>query len=814
MLKQSPLLLALSFVLSATQAVHGQELPGSAGVPPASNGTQVQVVPEAGSGATATSGSATVAPAAASVTATPEPTIDDLIAKVFLGYGGKYALAQVNGPLIEYGTRKEIASDGQTTLHAYRHTRKAGKFRVDLSAPPGVQPDGQTVAPATSVSAYDGASVWRSVDNEVYAVPKAQAAAILEEEEQRPSILCQFRQPGFQFVQKGRTTYKQVPVYAVEITHDRKAPFTVFIDQHNYLVVAMSYRGIDPQTGSAANLAIDFSQYRPHGGTLVPFSQVRFVNDRPVCETTLESVAFSPRIDDAGFNRPGERATVRLSRTEAIPIQHSHGELIMKVRLNSGEPLDFLFDTGASDTIVDRRTAAEHYLDKQGSASIAAASSAVSTQTSIIGKLELGGTALADVPALILDLTPQSRQLGRHIAGIIGHNVISQFAATIDYSKPAVLLADASTYNPPEGAAIVPFTDRRGPVIKAVLNGREEEAFLVDTGAAFNHLPQQVARRYVKEEPQHLTEATGLDGRLVRLGTVAVDTVSLGALRVRNVSFTYAAQQEAPREQGGFFQTTNLGILGNPFWQNFTVTLDYKYHRLVLRAHQPARFRQDVKQLVTSGDAKLIMHRDYRAADVAYRSGLASAQAASDPRGEAKFLGRLGNLYRVMSRDLNRPELAKSSYEYFTRAQSAARKAGDRETEGRILADWSLLYSDKGQAGEARTMIEAALQLAPQDAQVNVDYAVHLYRGKLYAEMQKFIDKALVLDPANWQALWYQVKLSETFFDTPRVVATLREILRIYPWSKLAREKLSALSPQMVPQPLPTSRPAKPPGQR
>jgi len=735
------------------------------------------------------------------------PSIDDLIGKVFLAYGGKYALGQVNGPLIEYGTKKEIAGDGETELLAYRHVRKAGRFRIDLSSPPGTQ--GGTTA--NFVCAYDGGNIWKSADGEVYAVPQAQATATLQEEEQRPSILCQFHQPGVTFVYAGRTTYRQIPVFAIEVTRQGQAPANVFVDQNNYLVVGTSYRGVDPQSGLTANLANDFTQYRPQGGTLVPFRQVRYVNDRMVSEINLESVAFAPKIDDASFNRPGERATLRLTRSETVPIQYSHGEIVMKVRLNDGEPLEFLFDTGASDTIVDRRTAAEHYLDKQGSMSIAAASSAVSTNSSIIRKLELGNTALSDVPALILDLTPQSRQLGRPIAGIIGHNVISQFATTIDYGKSAVVLSDASSYAPPEGVAVVPFTDRRGPVVIAILNGRDEESFLVDTGAAFNHLPAQVARRYVKEEPQHLTEGTGLDGRPVRLGTLAIDSVTLGAQRVKDVSFTFPAQQEAPRGQGGFFQTSNIGILGNPFWQNFAVTLDYKFRRLVLRSHQPARTRQDVRQLVTTGDAQLIMHRDYRAADVAYRSGLASAQAAGDAKGEAKFLGRLGNLYRVMSRDLNRPELAKGSYDFFTKAQTAARKAGDREIEGRILADWSLLYSDRGQAAEARTMIASALQLSPQDAQVNVDYAVHLYRAKLFAEMQKFVDKALFLDPTNWQALWYQVKLSETFFDTPRVVSTLKEILRFYPWSKLAREKLTALAPQLVPQPSPSgSKPQKP----
>jgi hypothetical protein len=71
---------------------------------------------------------------------------------------------------------------------------------------------------------------------------------------------------------------------------------------------------------------------------------------------------------------------------------------------------------------------------------------------------------------------------------------------------------------------------------------------------------------------------------------------------------------------------------------------------------------------------------------------------------------------------------------------------------------------------------------------------VQLYRAKQFPDMQKYVEKALFLDPSNWQALWFQVKLSETFFDTPRVVATLKEILRFYPWSKLAQDKLANLN--------------------
>ncbi len=64
-------------------------------------------------------------------------------------------------------------------------------------------------------------------------------------------------------------------------------------------------------------------------------------------------------------------------------------------------------------------------------------------------------------------------------------------------------------------------------ISKVSLNGRDEQLLLVDTGAAFNHLPTGVAQRHVQGDPatvRHVTEATGLDGRPVQLGRVVIDS--------------------------------------------------------------------------------------------------------------------------------------------------------------------------------------------------------------------------------------------------------------------------------------------------
>ena len=315
---------------------------------------------------------------------------------------------------------------------------------------------------------------------------------------------------------------------------------------------------------------------------------------------------------------------------------------------------------------------------------------------------------------------------------------------------------------------------------------------------------------------RHVTEATGLDGRPVQLGRVVVDSVVLGGLSRRGVPFTYPIQQEKRltpkkptpegKERAGFFQDSNFGILGNPFWENFIVTVDYRFQRLLLQLNPVYKLRNDMDDALSRGDTMLVARRDYRQAEVFYQKALLLADGARDVKMQARLLGRLGNLRRIMAKDLNRPEHAKAAYQYFVRAQELAKKVGARDVEGRILADWSLLYSDNGQKAIAKQAIDRALVLAPQDANVNVDCAVHLYRAKLFPEMQRYVEKALFLEPSNWSALWYQVKLSENFQDLPRVVATLKEILRFYPWSKVAQEKLATVKASMN---LPTVTPAK-----
>jgi tetratricopeptide (TPR) repeat protein len=271
----------------------------------------------------------------------------------------------------------------------------------------------------------------------------------------------------------------------------------------------------------------------------------------------------------------------------------------------------------------------------------------------------------------------------------------------------------------------------------------------------------------------------------------------LGNLRVRKISFTYPINAAVQKTD------SPLGILGNPFWQNFIVTIDGRFQRIILKPNPFAAIKGEFDSSINFGDNELVTKRQFRTSELSYQRAMILADNAHDPRYQAIALGRLGNLRRVMAHDLQRPEHARASYNYFVKADELARKYDFKDVEGRILGDWSLLYSDNGQLPEAKQTVDKAMMLAPQDANVNVDSAVHLFRSRQYPEAQRYIEKALFLDPSNWQALWYEVKLSEMFNDPAKEKQTLGEILRYFPSSKVASDKLRTVTQTQTP-PTPT----------
>jgi len=727
--------------------------------------------------------------------------LDTLINKVYLAYGGKETLVKLTTNSVSTGEQKLLNDpSGQPRSTRFRTVRKAGGIRLDVEAESG-----------WTSTVYDGLRAWKTEGKIVRDLSADETAVLSREPDREPAVLIHYGDSNYNFTLRGSTLYKAVPVYAIEVSRAKNPATTIFIDKKNYLVSALSYPAFDIDSKTKATITIEYEEYRPSGGTLIPFKQIQSVNDTAAIETSLQSVELGTVNDDDMFRRPDRPNEVRLDKPVIVPMLYSHREVLVKARINDGEPLDFLFDSGANQTLIDRRLAAENLLDRQTDMKMTAAAGAVFGQATEIPRLQLGDLSIPGVQAVIVDLSAHARQLGKPIAGVLGTNVFNRFAVTIDYGKSQISFRDFATFKAPAGANVIPFTDRKGPVIKIQINGKEEVSCLVDTGAAFNNLPAAIGKKYQAGQSVHFTEGVGADGRAVKLGTVTIKSLKLGTATMRDTSFTYSADLDTSKK--GLVTGSNLGILGNPFWQNFIITFDYRMRQIILQMNPLLASLQALEQLVSTGDAKLNIYRDFRAAEQAYQQALNKVQFLGDPKQQARLWGRLGNLRRIMAKDLGRPEQSRIAYEYFSKAQELAHKMEDREIEGRILSDWALLYMDNGQMQEAQQSLEGAASFAPQDPQVMVDYAVYLNKNHRYGDMRYYIDKALFLEPSNWQALWYRLKLCETFNDLPQQKETLKEILKYYSWSKVAQDKYAALTnPNPNSNPNPSQNPVQYPG--
>ncbi|MCA9802851.1 MAG: aspartyl protease family protein [Cyanobacteria bacterium HKST-UBA02] len=747
------------------------------------------------------------------VDASHEDRLEEVIAKAVKAYGGEDALRKFDDSATVFG---KVVPGGGTAESAftYRKFRKAKKWRVDLEAPAAGQ-----AGPVKRVLAFNGLAGWRSTGNTVVDLNPVRLAQLNDDNEYQPSLLLFWGSDEWSFTLKGRTIFRGVPVYAVQIAEKRNSSrqIDLFIDQRNFLVVGVSYNTETGSDGSERKIAMEYEEYRPLSGTMFPYRQTKLINNKEASELIIASASLEDAIDESVFDRPQSAGKVTLVCPVTVDFEYSQKEILVKGRLNNGDELLFLFDTGASDTLIDRRVAAEHFLAKQGKQNMMALSGAVNVDSTVIKRLELGSLIVNDLDARIVPLDSQSRQLGRRIAGIIGTNLIRKFVVKLDYGKPSITFYDTDTFERPKTGTMVPFLQPNAPVVKAKLAGGVEMAMLVDTGAAFNNLPTAVARKQMAQlgsQSSHTTEGSGLDGRRLKLASLVIPRVDVGGQSMKNVNFTYVLESKEEggsarsdsklvEEQGGFFRSTSIGILGNPYWQNFVTIVDYKFQRLILSPNPMVAVKEQIEAAVQEGDSKLLVHGNFRLAETAYQKALMVATTHKDRVNEARLYGRIANMRRMMAKELARPEQCKTAYEFFVKGHNLAVETGDREVEGRILADWSLLYSDNGQMIEAKQNFNRALLLAPRDPQVNVDYALHLSRLNQLPQMQSYLEKALFYDPSNWQALWYQFKLFEKFMDYPRAIKTLKEIKKYYPWSKPAASRLAQLETMVKASPVP-----------
>ncbi len=247
-----------------------------------------------------------------------------------------------------------------------------------------------------------------------------------------------------------------------------------------------------------------------------------------------------------------------------VPFELGGGVILVKASVNGMAPRPFIFDTGATESLLTPWAA-----DKAGAGR--AEGQRVTCDVALAGQSVSKVTFLVHDPVQAISLRLDN---GIDYAGILGYPLLSTFLFSIDYGRKRIdwrAFPSEGTRDPVAAGTIrVPFTLRDRLIhVPVTVNGKGPITFLVDTGSAeVLLLPHAVETLGLRPLPSNRADG---------IRFAKVDQIAVGSARVSDVSVVVHRLQ---REGSGVL--TYDGILGYPFLSHFRVTFDYRDKMLTL----------------------------------------------------------------------------------------------------------------------------------------------------------------------------------------------------------------------------------------
>ena len=353
-----------------------------------------------------------------------------------------------------------------------------------------------------------------------------------------------------------------------------------------------------------------FEDWKPAAGRVRAFTtRVGLVN-MPANQMVTRADSFAVNVDvtTVPFAPPdssGATAVRWLSGTGevSLPFDYKARHVWLKASINGGPPEDFLFDTGASVTVIDSTFAATHGLATTGRMQAAGAGASGSASFATLGTLTVSGAggagvALDAVKVAVMSVNPMfARFFWGDMAGVLGYDFISRFVVTIDYDAHTLVLADPKTFAyAGHGTAVPMKLNGVVPSVELTVDGRDRGDFRLDVGSSSTvdiHGPfgrtHGIERRL--RQTREVTGA-GFGGQFVSV---------LGRLRrmaVGPYAWSDPMVSVARATEGAFASEDFAGNIGNRLLERFRVTLDYGHRTLWL---EPGRHFRDRDAFTRTG---------------------------------------------------------------------------------------------------------------------------------------------------------------------------------------------------------------------
>lgn len=282
-----------------------------------------------------------------------------------------------------------------------------------------------------------------------------------------------------------------------------------------------------------------------------------------------------------------------------IPLEIDNNIILMRVRVNDSEPLRFIFDTGASASVISPEWAAKLGLKTEGK--VRGTATGGSIEASLIKGVKLSVTG-AEVSNQLMAAISFGTIPCFKFDGIIGYDFINQFVVEIDYANSVMNLYEPKSYSYSGKGEVIPLLldNRRTPLAatKILLEGSEPVVanLEVDTGGAGTFVINSpfVEKHKLVEAIQKTINGSGvgaggeqkqLVGRVkaAQLGKLLIASPTIGLLR--------DIEEEGANDGAE-------GIIGGEIFRRFKVILDYSRKQMIL---EPGRSVSEPYEVGMSG---------------------------------------------------------------------------------------------------------------------------------------------------------------------------------------------------------------------
>jgi hypothetical protein len=263
----------------------------------------------------------------------------------------------------------------------------------------------------------------------------------------------------------------------------------------------------------------------------------------------------------------GATHSVNFIRTDPLPI--------LRATVGSAAPCDFLLDTGAGETVIDPKLAADEHAVLFGTdKGTFAGGKQAPIGHGVIGSLQIGDLTLRNLPVEVLDVSNFKSETGDPVCGVIGTGLLSRFVATIDYPKGRLLLEPAGTQHSGGQTVRIWLAGDHYVLAMGQINGGPRQLFLLDTGLAgggFAAPDSTLAASGIAPAGTAITGQGG--GGTIQAQPFVVNTLALGTAVQHQVA-GFAGVFPPPLEHA--FGTHIAGLISHQFFRSYALTFDFK----------------------------------------------------------------------------------------------------------------------------------------------------------------------------------------------------------------------------------------------